>query len=174
MHYDLLLGRELWERTQNTVGTPEGGWLLETLVGYLFWTSGEYDVRVRTRGLDAEIDLRVRATSPARPPHHDLGGYLLVECKNRRKKVDAAALKKFAADVRLAGCRCGVLVSPIGVTGASRGRDAAYTIRKLYHADGTVIVVFDQRRLEDLVEMRTKLVDLLRDGYETIRFDQPS
>ena len=52
--------------------------------------------------------------------------------------------------------------------------DAAYTIRKLYHADGTVIVVIDRRRLDDLVGLRTGLVDALRDGYEAIRFDQPT
>jgi hypothetical protein len=173
VHYDLLLGQYLWGRAQAHVGSQYGGWLLEVLAGYLFMTSGEYDVRVRTRGLDAEIDVRVRATLPAKPPHHDLGSYLLVECKSRKRKATAAEVKKFATDVRLAGCHCGVLVSVAGVTGASRGRDAAYTIRKLYHADGTVIVVLDRQRVDDIVFQRSRLVDALRDGYEVVRFDQP-
>jgi hypothetical protein len=37
-----------------------------------------------------------------------------------------------------------------------------------------VIVVFDKQRLDDLVELRTMLVDVLRVGYEAIRFDYPS
>lgn len=120
MHYDALLGRLLWAAVQANVGRQHGGWLLELLVGYLFWTSGEYDVRHGTRGLDAEVDLRVRATSPAKPPHPDLGGYLLVECKNTGNKMNAPAVKKFATDVRLAGCHCGVIVSLKRVTGAPR------------------------------------------------------
>jgi hypothetical protein len=94
VHYDALLGRLLWAAVQSKAGTQEGGWILELLVGYLFWTSGEYDVSHGTRGLDAEVDLRVRATSPAKPPHPDLGGYLLIECKNTTKKMSAAAVKK--------------------------------------------------------------------------------
>jgi hypothetical protein len=137
----------------------------------LFWSSGEYDVSRNTRGIDAEIDLRARATSPDKPPHTDLGGYLLVECKNSGSKTDAPAVKKFATDVRLAGCRCGVLVSLPGLTGTSRTRDAAYTIRKLYHADATVIVLIDQQGLDDIVQMRVALTDALRAGYEAIRFD---
>jgi hypothetical protein len=176
LHYDPLLGRLVWTRVQNEIGTQNGGFLLEVLIGYLFWTSGEYDVRRSTRGLDAEVDLRVRTTFPAKPPHHDLGGYLLIECKNTNGKTAPAAVKKFATDVRLAGCRCGVLVSVRGVTGATGGRGggASYTVRKLYHADGTVIVVFDGQRINDIVEQRIALADALRAGYEAIRFDYPS
>ena len=162
------------DRVLDGIGTQNGGRLLEVLVGYLFWTSGEYTVRGSTRGLDAEIDLRVRAMSPAKPPHHDLGGYLLIECKNKTRKTGAADVKKFATDVRLAGCRCGVLISVAGVTGTATSRDAAYTIRKLYHADGTVIVVIDAQQLDNIVDQRTMLVDALRAGYEAIRFDNRS
>lgn len=42
-----------------------------------------------------------------------------------------------------------------------------------YHADGTVIVVIDAQRLKDVVEQRAGLLDVLRAGYEAIRFDHP-
>jgi hypothetical protein len=171
LHYDPLLADLLFRRVRGERGTQTGGWLLELLAGYLFWTSGEYDVWGSTRGLDAETDLRVRSTVPAKPPHLDLGAYLLVECKNRGTRTGAAAIKKFATDVRLAGCRCGVLVSLRGVTGSPKTRDAAYTIRKLYHADGTVIIALDESALDDIVHTRISLVDALRQGYEAIRFD---
>jgi hypothetical protein len=171
VHYDALLADTLFARVTGTIGTQTGGWLLELLAGYLFWTSGEYDVWRSTRGLDAETDLRVRATVPARPPHLDLGGYLLVECKNTNQRTGAAAIKKFATDVRLAGCRCGVLISLRGVTGTKKTRDGAYTVRKLYHADGTVIIVLDEAALADIVHSRVSLLDALRAGYEAIRFD---
>lgn len=141
-------------------------------VCYLFWTSGEYHVQQRrARGLDAEVDLRVRAISPEKTPHPDLGTYLLVECKNTQKPSGAAVVKKLATEVRLARCRCGVLVALAGITGNTDGRDAAYTVRKLFHADGTIILVIDFACLESLVRQSRQLLDVLVERYEAIRFD---
>jgi hypothetical protein len=173
VHYDASLGRLALGFVRGEADRTRRGRLLEDLVGYLFWTSGEYSVRGSTRGLDAETDLRVRATAPANPPHSDLGTYLLIECKNTLTVTSAPVVKKFATDVRLAGCRCGVLVTLKGVSGSRRNRDARYTIRKLYHADGIVIIVIDDGLLTEIVEQQFSLVDALRSGYEAVRFDYP-
>jgi hypothetical protein len=172
VRYDRALGAELRAKSQSAKGTSPGGQLLELLAGYLFWTSGEYEVRWRLRGIDAETDLLVRALAPSASPHGDLGGYLLVECKNTTTPMSASALKKFATDVRLSGCRCGVVVSESGISGNEKERrDASYTLRKLYHADGTILILLDPHLLDAIVDERLTLVDALRQRYEEIRFD---
>ena len=95
-----------------------------------------------------------------------------MECKNRREDAASAAeIKKFATDVRLAGCRWGVFVSTAGISGAKRSRDATYAVRKLYHADGTVIMVLRKPELESIVRQQVTLAHALRARYEAIRFD---
>jgi Restriction endonuclease len=144
------------------------GKLFELLIAYLMRTLGPFETRGRVRTLDGEHDLIVRDTSP-RPLA--LGDYILVECKNWERPVGAHEVKKFGHDVRAASCESGIIAAKNGITGRERD-DARYTIRRLYHRDGIVLIVLDASDLDRLVSRRVLLADLLVTKYEEIRFDE--
>lgn len=145
---------------------------LELFVAYLFLSNVGFEVTHNIIEIDAQIDLLVRNHNINDPILNELGRYILVECKNWSKKINAATIKKFIADLRFAECKSGIIISSKGITGNRTKKSAYYTIRKEYHKDGIVIIAIDLNDIKLIIDRGIGLRSLLVNKYEEIRFDQ--
>jgi hypothetical protein len=119
--------------------------------------SSDYDVTCDVEGL--ALDFRA-----------DLGRYFLCECKDWNKTVDVSAVVKFAATLRSAKCRFGILFAKEGISGEGQMAYAEWELLKILHQDDLTILVLTQEDLNQIVG-GTNLVTLLRTKYEQIRLD---
>jgi hypothetical protein len=151
------------------------GWALEQLVGYLLTTLAHYEVRLRVRHIDGEMDLLARRGFERHPLHVDLGRYMFVECKALEGPADSGMMKKFAFNARFGGCSTALMVSWNGFTGSKQsGTTAAWLVaRKLYHRDSVILLLLDAADINRIVDRRASMLDALSAAYERMRFDLP-
>lgn len=168
--FDRNLGLAIrnWQTSVPQTDSQAKGLTYEVLMAYLFRTLGPFDTRGRVGSIDTEHDLILRDESDDTRP---LGEYVLVECKNWKGPVGASIIREFGQKVRAASCQSGILVAKAGITGVGSNSDASYTTRIAYHRDGIVLVVVDDNDIEDLLDRKLELAELLRTRYEGIRFD---
>ena len=103
-----------------------------------------------------------------------LGDYLIVECKNRNEKADAAVIREFAGRLRTAKVKSGVLVSMKGITGTGKrgsGTGARPTIWQEYLTDSTAILILDETHITNVVAGKIRLSTHLLEQFENVRFD---
>lgn len=137
-------------------------------------TSPGFEVLRDLVSFDAQIDLLIRNLHTSDPILDEFGKYIIVECRNISKKVDAKAIRDFAAKVIQASCNSGILVTKKGITGDAEkeaARDARMAILKVHYRHGVVIVPLVIDQLEQVIEKQVSLLDILISGYEKIRFD---
>lgn len=171
-NFDVLLAKQLWSAARdNNLSKQERGDLLEILAGYILMTQGRFITSRKVICIDGEIDLLARNMATADPLIQELGTYLLVECKNWTRKVNSQTVKSFVANLKSASCHSGILYSQKGVTGVKTNRSGMYTIRKFYHRDNIIVIVFNEIDISDLVDGRVSLSYLLLRKYEQIRFE---
>jgi hypothetical protein len=151
----------------------EVGDRLELLMSYLFATEVGFEVLGSTLSPDAQNDVVVRN----RHPDHSilaLGDYFLIECKNWKIKVNAAAIREFAGRLQATGVRTGILASRGGITGTNLRRSrsgARLAISKEFLRDNTAIIVFDRSILESICSGESMLAIELLGVHEKVRFD---
>jgi len=158
---------------QNATTKKEIGDRLELLMSYLFATNSGFEVLGSTLSPDAQNDIVIRNR------HSDqaissLGGYLLVECKNWKKRVNSATIREIAGRLQAAGVQTGILVSSSGITGTQtpmKRSGARLTISKEYIRDRTAIVYFDRTILKSLCSGDLVLENELLEVYEKVIFD---
>jgi Restriction endonuclease len=169
------LARRLWRSSQRARTAQARGRLFEYLMHHVFSAELGYSGRRRILTLDSEVDLLLQRPSVGLPDSDLFEEYLIVECKNTRSAISGRTLKNVGANVRHGGCRVGVLAAAGRLTGGSDGRAdfAMYTLRKLYHHDGIVLVVLDARAIGHVLAGTKRLSEALRGSYEAIRFDLP-
>lgn len=102
----------------------------------------------------------------------ELGRYLLVECKDWKKKADFTTIAKFCRILDSVKCRFGILFSRKGVSGAENTQFGQREIVKVFQDRGIVIVVVDKKDLEKVVSGANFLA-MLCDKYEKVRLDLP-
>jgi hypothetical protein len=155
-------------RTKKEVGDR-----LELLMSYLFATEPGFEVLGSTFSPDSQNDIVIRN----RHSDHSilaLGDYILVECKNWKRKVNAAGIRELAGRLQAAGVQTGVLASIDGITGTKLRRTrsgARLAISKEFLRDRTSIIVLNRQILEAICVGDRMLANELLEIHEKVRFD---
>lgn len=97
-----------------------------------------------------------------------LGRHFLVECKNRKKRVDARDVGYFLYRMRLTHSTFGIIFSKTGITGKNTAADSLRT--KAFHEDRSVCIVLDQQDLEKLTSEKISFWSMILERIETMRF----
>ena len=143
-------------------------------MAYLFLSAGGFEIMRNVPTFDEELDLVVRNLATTNPLLAELGRYILVECKNIKRSVNAKTVRDFSAKVITHSCRTGILVSSGGYSGQrQRGaaRDARLAMIKAHQRHGVIIIPLNFTHLREIVQGGKSLGNVLLQQYETIRFD---
>jgi hypothetical protein len=119
--------------------------------------STEYDLICSMEGFD--VDFR-----------SELGRYFVCECKDWNKPADFTTMAKFCRILDSVKSRFGILFSKAGISGAGETRFAEGEQVKVFQDRGMVIVVIDERDLNQ-VASGANFVNILRKKYERVRLD---
>jgi len=168
---DPKLGCSLLKSTKDAVSNDAKGKSLEILMAYLFLTCNGFEVLHNLKSMDSQHDLLIRNLNTTDPILSEFGKYLFVECRNIEDRVDAKAIRDFTAKVIQASCNSGILIAKSGITGDVEGNGARMAILKNYQRHDVVIVSLTLNQLENLIDQRLSLIDLLVHEYEKVRFD---
>ncbi len=133
-----------WELVKAATTSSDKGealedFAIEMLSGISLLELAERRMRTQTSEIDAVFHVNAAAGTLCQ----EWGGHLLVECRNREEKFDAAAVKVFGQTLRDGDAKIGIVVSMAGITG-SAGRDAQGQIGNIFHQDHCVIIVLDE------------------------------
>jgi hypothetical protein len=146
------------------------GQILELLTQYLMSCMAGCRTRHRAISWSTDYDLICAMEGFDLDFRSELGRYFICECKDRKNGTDFSAMAKFCRVLDSIKSRFGILVSPKGVTGQGKKRDADLERMKIFQDRGIVIVVLN---LEDLKRVADgmNLIALLRSQYEDVRLD---
>lgn len=143
---------------------------LEELAKCLFCSiDGCHFVKRRKLTDSSELDLVYRVIDRKHPLFSMFGEYLIIECKDLEKKVSAATIRTFLANLLSINVNGGILITFNGISGSSL-KNAKLEIKKAYHRHGIVILTFDHKDLESITKNRN-LLSILYEKYEMVRFD---
>lgn len=157
-----------WELVKLEGSSAEKGEALEDFtIDLLSGISLLEFVEKRVRTATGEIDAVFSVAAIAGTLCQEWGGHLLVECRNRKKKFDAAAVKAFAQTLADADAKVGIVVSLAGLTGGP-GSDARGQISHVFLTERRVIIALDE---EDVIDVITgdNFYDLLRERDIAVR-----
>jgi CheY-like chemotaxis protein len=157
-----------WELVKTDGSSAEKGEALETFVvdllsGISLLEFEEGRVRTATGEIDAVFSVAALAGTLCQ----EWGGHLLVECRNRKRKFDAAAVRAFAQTLGDADARVGIVVSLAGITGESES-DARGQIGHVFLTERRVIIALDEKDIVDVIE-GANLYDLLHERDIAVR-----
>ncbi len=145
-----------------------GGRRLELLVSYLLQTVPGLWTQWRRRGRGGEVDVVVRNLSPAGLPLPWLGEFVLVECKDRSRRVTTSEMGSFLSKLILTGIRTGIIVSRTGLTGSKAGKYATEMRDHAFSRSGISVLdllVADLAPLDSV----DAFLSLLQSRYEQVR-----
>ena len=140
--------RALWAAVQSESDRNYKGRLLEDLMALLFnRVSGFHHANTRRRNQDEEIDIFIRNESTDPFWSREKSQYLLVECKNWSKPVDARELIVFRNKLENRGgrCRLGFFVAVGGFT------DGFHSHAATFRKDDILVVPMSKADLDELV-----------------------
>ena len=147
---------------------------LEKLTAYLFSSVCGFEIMSKKLNtVDSEIDIVLR-NNVKDPIFEEFGKYIIVECKNWKKKaVGTEQINHLIAKVRFQGCKVGVIVSQKGISkGKSKDKYSLLTILKAFHQDNIIILNVDSKDLENIISGDDNLLSILVNEYERIKFDR--
>jgi CheY-like chemotaxis protein len=158
-----------WQRVKAATTKSDKGELLEDFVvemlsGIPLLELAERRMRTQT----SEIDAVFRVHAAPGTLCQEWGGHVLVECRNREEKFDAAAVKVFGQTLRDSDAKIGIVVSMAGVTG-NIGRDAEGEIGNIFRRDHCAIIVLDEVDLLAVLHGQN-LYEMLRERDTAVRF----
>lgn len=119
--------------------------------------STDYDIVCSMEGLD--LDFR-----------SELGRYFVCECKDWDRAADFSTMAKFCRVLDSTKSRFGILFSKSGISGIGKTLDAEREQLKIFQDRAMVIVVVNQKDLEEIAK-GINFVSLLRSKYEIVRLD---
>jgi len=158
-----------WERARTAASNSDKGEALEDLAiellsGIPLLEFAEKRVRTQTSEIDAVFHVEAAPGTLCQ----EWGGLLLVECRNREKKFDAAAVSRFAQILRDGDAKVGIVMSVAGITGEA-GRDARGQIAREFLASRRVIIALDEADIEAVISGERNLYELLRERDRALR-----
>lgn len=156
--------------------TKNDGRSLEELVKHLFGSIvGLYFIKKRLPTNSSEFDLIYQILDENHPLKDAFGRYLLIECKNWKKRVGSAEIRDLLAKLLSLDVEGGVLIARNGITGTdSNGRkNAELELVKAYHRHHIVVAVLTMSELK-AISNGENLIRLLLKKYDKVRFDLKS
>lgn len=152
----------------------EKGDRLEDLATYLFLLIPGFIPRrnLLDETLAFETDIVIRNLNVNSNVVSDLlGRHFLIECKNWESPVGVKDVGYFLYRIRLTHAHFGIIFAKSGITGDEDQQKAAYSlIRKAFHEDGSICIVFDNNSLSHLGNGELSLWSLMLELIERIRF----
>jgi len=146
---------------------------LEILAQYLLSSIPGFRTYPRRKTPSTDYDVVSTIEGLATDFRHELGRYIVCECKDWAKKVDFGTIAKFSRVLDAAKCKAGILFSRRGITGEERTTAASRERLKVYQDRGMVILSLNLADLQR-VARRENLITLLRARYEAVRLDTGS
>ena len=163
----------LFEKLEDSDKKKRGD-ALEKLTAYLFSSVCGFEIMSKKLNtVDSEIDIVLR-NNVKDPIVEEFGKYIIVECKNWKKKtIGTEQINHLIAKVRFQECKVGIIVSLKGISkGKSKGKYSLLTILKAFHQDNIIILNVDSKDLENIISGNDNLLSILVDEYERIKFDR--
>jgi hypothetical protein len=148
------------------------GKALERFAHYALSCVPGFRARMRVRSKSTDYDVLCAVEGPSLDFRAELGRYFLCECKDWDKPADVTTVVKFAAVLRSAKCRFGIVLSKNGITGENKAAYAERELLKIFQHDDLTILVLSEEQLQQIAEGANFLV-LLRTLYERTRLDLP-
>jgi len=104
----------------------------------------------------------------------DFSDNMLVECKNWAQPVSAAAVRVLKDKMEEVDCKVGLLVTKMGVTGQTADKDARGIIKNAWIGkDRLIIIWIDMQTIDNIVDGRSNLYDVLMEKYHQIKMHNP-
>jgi CheY-like chemotaxis protein len=158
-----------WKRARTVTSNSGKGEALEDLAiellsGIPLLEFAEKRVRTQTSEIDAVFHVEAAPGTLCQ----EWGGLLLVECRNRKKKFDAASVGRFAQTLRDGDAKVGIVMSIAGITGET-GRDARGQIAREFLVSRRIIIALDEADIDAVVSGGKNLYELLRERDRALR-----
>lgn len=100
-----------------------------------------------------------------------LGRHFLVECKNWENPLGVSCVGYFLYRMHLTHSRCGVIFAKSGITGDGADERASRSlIRKAFHEDGSICIVFNREDLRNLADGSQSFWSIILERMERIPF----
>jgi hypothetical protein len=101
----------------------------------------------------------------------ELGRYFVCECKDWNAPIDSGTFLKFCGVLESVKSRFGILFSKRGISGDGQNRDSGLEQIKVFQSKGMVVVVIDEKDLEQIAT-GINFISLLRAKYEWVRLNR--
>lgn len=124
-------------------------------------------LRLMKRGLDystGEIDVVFKVRKIEGTIFQNFSDLLIVECKNRVKKMDAKEVRAFVDKMNDMDCNVGVIASREGITPPGMG-----VVSSKWKESRKSVIVLDQRDLTSIVSGQENLYTVLEDKFYGVR-----
>lgn len=118
----------------------------------------------RRRCETGEIDLDFTVKRFETTLFYEFSYLLIVECKNWKKKAGAPELRVFCSKIRDVGANIGVVFSKQGIT-----RDAKGVIRNAWLQDKIVVITFDSKDLDQIINGANNIYEVIHQKYLAVR-----
>lgn len=155
---------ELLRRVNNPKKEDNPGLLLEELAKVFLESPYLKLNRERRRCETGEIDLDFTVKRFETTLFYEFSYLLIVECKNWTNKSGAPELRIFCSKMRDVGATIGILFSKNGIT-----RDAKGIIRNSWLQDRVVVVTFDAKDLDQIINGSDNLYEVFHQKYLAVR-----
>lgn len=120
--------------------------------------------RERRRCETGEIDLDFTVKRFETTLFYEFSYLLIVECKNWAKKAGVPELRIFHSKMRDVGANIGILFSKSGIT-----KDAKGVIRNAWLQDRIVVITFDSKDLDQIINSTSNLYEVFNQKYLAVR-----
>ncbi|GAB4383835.1 MAG: hypothetical protein Kow00121_46420 [Elainellaceae cyanobacterium] len=156
--------RNLLAKVNNPEEEDNAGLLLEDLAKMLLSSPYLKLNKMRRRTETSEIDLDFTVRRIEATLFNEFSYLLIIECKNWSKKVGAPQVRDFCSKMRKVGSNIGIVFSKKEIT-----RDAKREIRDAWIQDKIVVLAFDAKDLEQIINGSSNLYEMFNRKYIAVR-----
>jgi Holliday junction resolvase-like predicted endonuclease len=158
-YLQILLERANQPETGDNIGL-----ILESLARILLESPYLNCNRMRRNCKAGEIDLDFKVSKFPTTLFEEFDYLLIVECKNWGKKAGAPDLRVFCSKMREASSKVSIFFSKQGIT-----KDAKVVIRDAWLVDKIIVLVFDIKDLDRIINQSENLYTILHEKYIAVR-----
>ena len=158
--------KELYARLEK----DKNGEILEILAEYILSVIPGMRTKRRVKSYSTDYDILFSIEGQINDFRSELGRYVICECKNWKNRATFSTIAKFSNVIESANCKCGIMFSKNGVTGADKTTDAKREILKIYQRNGINMIVIDKDDINKIIN-GDNFITVIRNKYENNRFD---
>jgi Holliday junction resolvase-like predicted endonuclease len=156
--------RNLFEQINNPKDDDDIGLMLEDLARNLLESQYLIFNRGRRRCKTGEIDLDFTVKKIEATLFHEFDYLLIVECKNWSKRAGSPELKVFRQKMMEVGAKVSIFFSKQGLT-----KPANDEVRDAWVVNKMIILVFDNKDLDRIINKSENLYKILNNKYLAVR-----